>query len=108
LNEKKIEFICQPREAMALTVEAYRLSELEEVLGELHSVENTEIGMIAIIGKISVLLPEDLAEDLMGLIGKRIGILRLDGYRVRCVDREVIAQERKFAMAAPKPAQGVA
>jgi hypothetical protein len=95
-------------EAMALTVEAYRLSELEEVLGELQSIEITDIGMITIIGKIKVLLPEELAENLQGLIGKRIGILRLDGYRVRCLDREAIAQEPKFAMAAPKPAQGVA
>ena len=105
--------------AMHLTVrEAYRLSELEEVLGPLHSVENTEMGMIAIIDKISVLLPEDLAENLMGLIGKRIGILRLDGYRVRCLDKKgntegnrLEAKERKFnrsAMAAPEKAQGVA
>jgi hypothetical protein len=69
--------------------EAYRLSELEEVLGTLHSVENTEMGLIAVVGKISVLLPEDLAEDLIGLIGKRTGILRLNGYHTRCLDKEV-------------------
>jgi hypothetical protein len=66
--------------------EPYRLSELEEVLGDLDSVENTEIGLVALISKISVLLPEELAGKLQGLVGKRIGILRLDGYHVRCLD----------------------
>jgi hypothetical protein len=81
---------------MALTVEAYRLSEYEEVLGMLHRVENADMGLIAVIGKISVLLPDELAEDLLGLIGKRIGILRLSGYHTRCLDKEihkVISQE---------------
>ena len=70
-----------------------RLSELEEVLGELHSVENTEIGLIAVIGKVSVLLPEELAGKLRGMVGRRIGILRLDGYHVRCFDKEVVHAE---------------
>jgi hypothetical protein len=71
---------------MALTVnEAYRQSELEEVLGELHSIENKEMGLIADIGNISVHLPEELAGKLQGLIGKKIGILRLGGYHLRCV-----------------------
>jgi hypothetical protein len=35
-----------------------------------------------------VLLPEELAEKLQALVGKRIGILRLDGYHVRCFDEE--------------------
>ncbi|MGD0953947.1 MAG: hypothetical protein ABR985_16420 [Methanotrichaceae archaeon] len=68
--------------------EAYRLSELEEVLGDLHSVEIEELGLVAVIGKITVLLPVELAEKLRALIGKRIGILRLDGYHVRCFDEE--------------------
>ncbi len=63
--------------------EAYRLSELEEVLGDLHSIETTDIGLVALISKIHVLLPVELADDLSSLIGKRIGILRLDGYHVR-------------------------
>ena len=70
-----------------------RLSELEEVLGELLSVENTEIGLIAVIGKVSVLLPEELAGSLQGLVGKRIGILRLDGYHLRCFDKEGVHAE---------------
>lgn len=66
--------------------EAYRLSELEEILGDLHSVEKTGIGLVAVIGKISVLLPEELAGKLQGLVGKRIGLLLLDGYHVRRLD----------------------
>jgi hypothetical protein len=74
-----------------LTVhEAHRLSELEEVLGDLHGVENTEMGLVAQISKISVLLPEELADKLEGLVGERIGILRLDGYHVRCLDKEEV------------------
>ena len=68
--------------------EAYRLSELEMVHGDLHSVENTESGLIAVIGKISVSLPEELAGQLQALVGKRIGILSLDGYHVGCFDEE--------------------
>lgn len=66
----------------------YRLSELEEVLGDLHSVEVTDIGLIAIIGKISVWLPEDLEERLNGWIGQRVSVLRLDGYHLRCLGEE--------------------
>jgi hypothetical protein len=70
--------------------EAHRLSELEEVLGNLHGVKNTEIGLVAQISKVSVLLPEELDGKLKGLVGKRIGILRLDGYHVRCLDKEEV------------------
>ena len=66
--------------------ELYRLSELEEIVGDLRSVENTDIGLVAVIGKISVLLPEELASKLQGLIGRRVGVLRLDGFRVRCLE----------------------
>ena len=68
--------------------EGYRLSELEMVHGDLHSVENSDIGLIAVIGEITVILPEELAGQLQALVGKRIGILRLDGYHVRCFDEE--------------------
>ena len=63
--------------------EAYRLSELEEVLGDLHHIEETEDGCLALIGKISVLLPPELAGKLHGLVGCRVGVLRLDGFHVR-------------------------
>ena len=62
--------------------ETLRLSELEEIFGDLHSIEITEIGLVALISKIHLLLPEELANDLSSLVGKRIGILRLDGYHL--------------------------
>ncbi|MCJ7443890.1 MAG: hypothetical protein MUO26_05075 [Methanotrichaceae archaeon] len=64
----------------------YRMAELDEVVGDLYSIERTEVGLLALIGKVSVLLPEELAGKLSTLVGKRIGIIRLDGYRVRCLN----------------------
>jgi hypothetical protein len=68
--------------------EAYRLSELEEVVGTLHSITITDIGLVAVIGWISVWLPDDLEEMLKSLNGRRVAILRLDGYHVRCLEDE--------------------
>jgi hypothetical protein len=62
-----------------------RLEELEEVLGDLHSADVNDIGLIAVIGRISVWLPNELEENLKGLVGQRVGILRLDGYHIRCL-----------------------
>jgi hypothetical protein len=89
---------------MALTLhETYRLSEYEEVLGVLHSIEDTDMGLIAVIGKISVLLPDELAESLLGLVGKKVAILRLDGYHTRCLNKEkhkVLSQRAAHGIAA--------
>jgi len=41
-----------------------------------------------------VLLPEELAGKLQAFVGKRIGILRLDGYHVRCFDKELAEEEK--------------
>jgi hypothetical protein len=65
------------------------LLELEEVLGELHSIKEMDIGLVALIGKIPVLLPPELGTRLAGLIGKRIGILRCDGYRLRVLNDQI-------------------
>jgi hypothetical protein len=62
--------------------EVYRLSELEEIVGDLHSLEITDIGLIALIGKIQVILPEELAGMMQGLIGRRVSVLKLDGYHL--------------------------
>jgi len=86
-DHQDIYFFALSKRAEPLTIhEAYRLSELEMVHGDLLSVENKESGLIAVIGKISVSLPEELAGQLLALVGKRIGILRLDGYHVRCLE----------------------
>ena len=66
----------------------YRQAELEEVVGDLYSIEVTDLGLIAVIGKISVWLPEDLEEKLNGWIGRRVGVLRLDGYHLRCLGED--------------------
>ena len=71
--------------------EIYRISELEEVLGDLHSIDITEAGLVAVIGKVEVLLPEELAGQLEGLIGVRVGVLRLDGYHIRCLEGNTLA-----------------
>ena len=66
--------------------EVYHMRELDEVLGPLNSLEEANGWLLALIGKIPVLLPMDLQDRLQSHLGKRIGVLRLDGYRVRCID----------------------
>jgi hypothetical protein len=78
-------FICSNWEAVALTIhEAYRMNELDEVVGELHSIEEMEdSSLLVLIGQIPVLLPLEMASRLKEFQGKRIGILKLNGYQVR-------------------------
>ena len=66
--------------------EVYRMRELDEVLGPLNGLEVADGWLLALIGKIPVLLPLELQDCLQSLLSKRIGVLRLDGYRVRCID----------------------
>ncbi len=68
-----------------ITHEAYHMTELDEVLGPLYSIEEIEGGIVALIGRIHVYLPPELSEKLQGLIGRRVGVLRLEGYRVRAL-----------------------
>lgn len=75
-----------------MTVFPYRMRERDEVLGDLHHIENAEGGCLALIGKIPVLLPTELTERLQGLIGRRVGVLRLEGYRVRDLGTEHIVE----------------
>ncbi len=65
--------------------EIYHMSELDEVLGQLYSIEEVEGGVVALIGRIHVYLPLELSGKLQGLIGRRVGVLRLEGYRVRAL-----------------------
>lgn len=62
---------------------AHRMEELEDVLGELHSIEEGYGWIIALIGKIPVFLPEEMAARLKELVGRRIEVLRYEGYRLR-------------------------
>ena len=68
---------------LSATLPAYRMTYLDEVLGNLHHIEEVDGGCIALIGKIYVLLPSEMAEKLQGSVGRRIGILYLDGYKLR-------------------------
>ncbi len=68
-----------------ITHEAYHMSELDEILGPLYSIEEVEGGIVALIGRIHVYLPSELSEKLQGLIGQRVGVLRIEGYRVRAL-----------------------
>jgi hypothetical protein len=61
----------------------YHMKELDEVIGVLHSIEETEDGILALVGRISVLLSAEMARNLRSMIGCRIGILKLSGYHVR-------------------------
>ncbi len=65
--------------------EIYHMVELDEVLGTLNAIEEFEGGIVALIGRIHVYLPSELSEKLQGLIGQRVGVLRLEGYRVRAL-----------------------
>lgn len=83
--------IVQPSESMGYSMKLdgtvaqkiYHMSELDEVLGPLNAIEEFEGGIVALIGKIPVYLPSELTVKLQGLIGRRVGVLRIEGYRVR-------------------------
>ena len=58
----------------------------EEVLGLVNSVEEVNGQCLALIGKISVILPQELAARLTKTKGQRVGILRTDtDYRLRVI-----------------------
>lgn len=67
-----------------LTVhEAHRLNELEEACGKLLRVSKVDGFTIAVFAWGEIALPADMAGKLSELVGRRVGIIRLDGYRVR-------------------------
>ncbi len=66
--------------------EPYRMTELDEVLGPLHALDETDNGLVALIGKIHVLLPREMSPRLQEMMGQRIGILRYEGYRLRVLE----------------------
>ncbi len=65
----------------------FRHRERDEVRGVLHGIEKSPDGdIVALIGKIPTWLPPEMELPLKEMIGRKIGILRLDGYRLRCLD----------------------
>ena len=69
---------------MALNNNVHCLSHWEGAVGELKDFQEAEGHILAEIGPVKVLIPHDLSEELKGLKGKLIGILRTDrDYRLR-------------------------
>ena len=66
--------------------EAYRLQEFEEVVGDLRNIKKTENGLLVRISKFNVILPVELFGKLQGLMGRRVAVLKLDGFHVRCLE----------------------
>ena len=70
----------------------YHMKYLDEVRGPLNHIEETDAGLLALIGKIPVLLPPELIDRLQGCMGRKIGILRTDcDYRLKFLDGKVHA-----------------
>ncbi len=61
------------------------MEEYEEILGDLKGLEEHSGWVIAQIGRISVLLPSEMAPKLRELLGRRMGVLRCEGYRLRAM-----------------------
>lgn len=67
--------------------QSYHMRAWDEVLGLAISVEDCEDHCLALIGKISVLLPLEMSRRLEDAKGKRVGILRTDNdYRLRVIE----------------------
>lgn len=74
------------RDGDRVTVHPYFLKDMEEVRGHLHGIEEIDAGFVATIGKISAILPSELAGELQSLVGQRVGVIRLDGqYRAKAL-----------------------
>lgn len=71
-----------------MTILPYRLYELDEVRGPLNHIEDTNEGLLALIGQVPVLLPPELIDRLQGCVGRKIGILRAadQDYRIKFLD----------------------
>jgi hypothetical protein len=66
----------------------YHMRPWDEVLGPVHEVEEEGGHCLALIGKIPVLLPLELAARIQALTGQKIGILRTEqDYRLRVCDQ---------------------
>lgn len=68
-------------------MKVYHLSVWEEVVGTLFNLEQSQYGgLVALVGKIFVALPEEMATRLTEAKGQRVGVLRTDSdYRFRVI-----------------------
>ena len=60
------------------------LMEIRDILNGLEG--SNDGGIIALFGCCPVRLPDELAPKLKELVGRKVGVLRLDGFRVRCLE----------------------
>lgn len=64
----------------------HRLTELEEARGQLLRILELEGQCIAVFSWGAISLPAEMTGKLQGLIGRKVGILRLAGWHVRVVE----------------------
>jgi len=73
----------------------YHMRPWDEVLGPVHKVEEIDGQCLALIGKILVILPQELAARLGEAKGQRVGILRTDNdFRIRIISESVPSETR--------------
>jgi hypothetical protein len=65
----------------------YFLKSFEDAVGTLSDLSEVDGHKIAIIGGLTVSIPEDIATKLLPNIGKRVGLLRTDSdFRIKISD----------------------
>jgi hypothetical protein len=70
----------------------YHMRPWDEVLGPALGVEEYDGHCLALIGKIPVILPQEMATRLVEAKGQRVGVLRTDfDYRLRVLEAEAHA-----------------
>ena len=71
-----------------MTIHPSYMKAWDEIVGPVLNIEEVEGYCLALIGKISIYLPLEMAEKLREQIGNHIGILRTDtDYRFRVSDK---------------------
>jgi hypothetical protein len=71
-----------------VTSNIQRLAELEEAVGILHQVTESEGFAIAVFAWGAISLPGEMSTRLRELINRKIAVLRLDGYHLRDLEAE--------------------
>lgn len=62
------------------------LKNWEEGVGVLHHLDHDEGNLVGKIGRLALLLPSEMEDQLRPMVGKKIGILRTDdGYLWRAI-----------------------
>jgi len=62
------------------------MQELDRICGSLEHFEIIPEGLLAVIAGVPILLPPELEENLVGMIGHNIAIVKLSGFRFRAIE----------------------